>query len=242
MKNIFKFLIAVFMLGAWGCKKDSEFLNVEPTSIIPTDVAFENASNVLSVLGNLYNRQVDFSHLEDWYSMADFSESFPSENGRAFLVQRTGWGYGEWGTWDYAYIRELNLFLERLELSQTLAATDKARFKAEGRFLRANYYFEMTKRMGGVPLILKSLSYDFSGKTEDLQYPRAKESEMYDFVISEAEAIKEDLPSDPKTNASDAARATKGAALAMEARAALYAGSIAKYGAKTPQVTLAGAK
>jgi hypothetical protein len=240
MKKIAIYLVAITLLGMWSCKKDNEFLDVQPTSIIPTDLAFSNAANVLSVLGDLYNRQVDFSTVKDWYTMADFSESFPSENGRAFLVQRNSWGYGEWGTWDYAYIRQLNLFLERLELSTTLAATDKARFKAEGRFLRANYYFEMTKRMGGVPLILKSLLYDFSGKTDDLQYPRAKESEMYDFIISEAEAIKADLPIDNKTNATDAARATRGAALAMESRAALYAGSIAKYGATTPQVSLPG--
>jgi hypothetical protein len=240
MKKIAIYLIATTILGMWSCKKDNEFLDVQPTSIIPTDLAFSNAANVLSVLGDLYNRQVDFSTVKDWYTMADFSESFPSENGRAFLVQRNSWGYGEWGTWDYTYIRHLNLFLERLELSTALAATDKARFKAEGRFLRANYYFEMTKRMGGVPLILKSLVYDFSGKTDQIQYPRATESEMYDFIISEAEAIKADLPIDYKTNASDAARATKGAALAMEARAALYAGSIAKYGATTPQVSLPG--
>jgi hypothetical protein len=95
--------------------------------------------------------------------------------------------------------------------------------------------------MGGVPMILESLTYDFSGKADYLQFPRSKESDVYDFVISEAEAIKADLPVDIKANASDAARATRGAALAMEARAALYAGSIAKYGAiNTPTVTLPG--
>lgn len=228
------------MLGMWSCKKDSEFLDVKPTSIISTDLAFANSANVLSVLADLYNRQVDISTLKDWYTMADFSESFPSENGRAFLVQRNTWGFGEWGSWDYAYIRELNLFLERIDISKALAPADKAMFKAEARFLRANYYFEITKRMGGVPLITKSLVYDFSGKADNLQYPRSKESEMYDFVIAEAEAIKNDLPIDNKANATTAARATKGAALAMQARAALYAGSIAKYGVNTPQVALPG--
>lgn len=74
----------------------------------------------------------------------------------------------------------------------------------------------MTKRMGGVPLILKSLYYELGSDPSSLQFPRAKESEMYDFVIAEAEAIKEQLP----TNATIKSRATKGAALAMAARAA----------------------
>lgn len=240
MKRTLLYLTTASMLAVTGCKKDSEFLDVKPTSIISTELAFANSANVLSVLADLYNRQWDISTVKDWASMADFSESFPSENGRANIVQRNSWGFGEWGSWDYAYVRELNLFLERLEASTAISAAEKALFKAEGRFLRANYYFEITKRMGGVPLILKSLVYDFSGKTENLRYPRSKESELYDFVIAEAEAIKNDLPVDNKSSATTAARATKGAALAMEARAALYAASIAKYGVNTPQVTLPG--
>ena len=131
MKKIFLYITTASLLGMWGCKKDDEFLDVQPTNIITTELAFSTPANVLSVLGDLYNRQVDFSTLKDWYTMADFSESFPSENGRAFLVQRTSWGYGEWSNWDYTYIRHLNLFLERLDLSTALTAPDKARFKAE---------------------------------------------------------------------------------------------------------------
>lgn len=237
---IFKYLVLVIFYTLAACKKDSEFLDVQPKNIITTELAFANSANVLSVLANLYNRQVDISTVKDWRSMADFSESFPSENGAATIVQRNSWEYKEWTTWDYDYIRDLNLFLERLEASTTLTATDKARFKAEGRFLRANYYFEMTKRMGGAPLILKSLTYDFSGNADYLQYPRAKEAEMYDFIISEAESMKGDLPIDPKTDAVFCSRATRGAALAMQSRAALYAGSIAKYGANAALVSLPG--
>ncbi len=87
-----------------------------------------------------------------------------------------------------------------------------------------------------MPLIFQPLVYDLKGDPTYLQTPRAKESDIYDFVISEAEAIKNDLPADP----AEKSRATKAAALAMEARAALYAGSIAKYGASTPQVSLPG--
>ncbi|MEO5681640.1 MAG: RagB/SusD family nutrient uptake outer membrane protein [Chitinophagaceae bacterium] len=242
MKKILSIITFALLLGVAGCKKDSDFLNVLPTSILTNEQAFSDPAQVLSILANLYNRQLDFSSLDDvngaagWVSMADFSESFPSENGRAYFVQRTSWGFGEWSTWDYGYIRELNLFIERAEKATALSAADKSRFIAEARFLRANYYFEMVKRMGGVPLIKESLLYDFGGDPKYLQYARSKESEVYDFVIAEAEAIKTLLP----VNAGEKGRATKGAALAMEARAALYAGSIAKYGANTPQVTLAG--
>ena len=240
-KRISIILAAVVMITAWGCEKDNSFLDVNPNTFLTNDQVFSDPKLVLSVLADLYNRQVDFSSLDGdgWRTFADFSESFPSENGSAYIVQRTGWNYDSWGlnwTDSYRYIRDLNLFLQRDSASEKLSDADKKRFYAEGRFLRANFYFEMTKRYGGVPLVLQTLDYDYSGKVDNLQVPRAKESEMYDFIISEAEAIKNDLPSD----INEKSRASKGAALAMECRAALYAGSIAKYGATTSQVSLPG--
>ncbi len=246
-------------ISAVSCIKDDEFLDVPPTSIIPQDVAFSDPNLVLSILADLYNRQLDFSSLDGsvipesnsgnpgspdissgWSTFSDFSESFPSENGSSFFVQRTGWGYNEWRVdWQrsYMYIRDLNLFLERDSAATELNPADKARFYAEGRFLRANFYFEMVKRMGGVPLVTSSVLYDAAkGDVSTVQVPRAKESDIYDFIISEAEAIKNELPAD----INEKSRASKGAALAMEARAALYAGSIAKYGASTPSVSLPG--
>ncbi len=152
-------------------------------------------------------------------------------------MQRTGWGYDQWSinwTTAYTYIREVNLFLERDSASTALSDDDRKHFYAEGRFLRAFYYFELAKRYGGVPLITHSLT--LPKDITSIQFPRAKESDIYDFVISEAEAIKGDLPADPTWKS----RASKAAAVAMECRAALYAGSIAKYGATTPAVSLPG--
>ncbi|MFT4153677.1 RagB/SusD family nutrient uptake outer membrane protein [Parafilimonas sp.] len=237
MKKISIIITAAIILNATACVKDDDFLDVDPTSIIAEDVAFSDPKLVLSVLADLYNRYYDFSGLDNgWASFADFSESFPSENGSSSIVQNTGWGYSTWNTWDYTYIHDLNLFIERDSAATELTDDNKARFLAEGRFLRASYYFEMVKRMGGVPLITSSVEYDAAKGVEAVQFPRAKESDIYDFVISEAEAIKDDLPADVSVKS----RASKGAALAMESRAALYAGSIAKYGASTPTVSLSG--
>jgi hypothetical protein len=235
MKKVYKAIMLATLLTTGACRKDNDYLDVQPKQVIPTETLFSDPVLVLSALANLYDRQLDFSSLDNgWASFVDFSEAFPSENGSAGIVQRNGWGYGEWSTWDYTYIRELNLFIQRANASNALNAADKARFLAEARFLRANYYFEIVKRMGGVPLITDPL--EFTGDVISLQKPRAKESDIYDFVISEAEAIKEQLPA----SSDEKARATKGAALAMEARAALYAASIAKYGVNTPQVSLPG--
>ena len=258
MKKILSIATIAFLcIGAWSCDKDSDFLDVQPTAVSTTDQVFSDPNLVLSVLGDLYNRQVDFSSLDGydngasgWSTFADFSESFPSENGSSYFVQRTGWGFDQWGIplnggWGaaYGYIREMNLFMERDSASTALTDNYKRRFMAEARFLRANFYFEMVKRYGGVPLIKNTQTYDNKGDASSLLVPRSKESDIYDFIISEAEAIKNDFI-DPLSgdllNISVKSRATKGAALAMECRAALYAGSIAKYGSTVPSVALPG--
>ena len=219
MKKILSITTFVVLIVLAGCKKDSDFLDIPPNSIIPSDVAFSDPALVLSILGDLYNRQLDFSNLKGrpipesnlgnpaspdfeagWRTFADFSESFPSENGSAFIVQRTGWAYNEWRIdWQrsYTYIRELNLFIQRDSASKTLNAADKLRFMAEARLLRANFYFDIVKRMGGVPLVTSTLQYDATkGDASGIQLARSKESEIYDFVISEEEAIKNQLPAD----------------------------------------------
>lgn len=228
------FILIVMAVLAGSCTSDSEFLDREPSNILTQDQIFSDPELPLSILANLYNRYYDFATVEDWPSMADFNVAFWSEAGRYGHFQNTDRGYGDWGTWDYGYIREMNLFIERLSASEQLDDSDKNRFLAEARFLRASYYFTLVKRMGGVPLITETEEYDFSGDPSYLQHPRETEAAIYDFVINEAEAIKDKLPA----NADIKSRATKGAALAMEARAALYAGSIAKYGATTPSVSL----
>jgi starch-binding outer membrane protein, SusD/RagB family len=219
-----------------GCKKDSEFLDVTPFSILTNEQSFSDPNQAVSIVADLYNRVLDITAFKNgWESFIEPGEAVPSTFGHV-TVQRNGWGFGEWSNWDYGYIREINLFIERATASTGLSDADKNRFIAEGRFLRAVHYFELVKRMGGVPLIKQSLLYDYSGDASYLQYPRSKESEVYDFIIQELEECKADLPVAPRTKD----RATRATALAVQSRAALYAGSIAKYGATTPTVSLAG--
>lgn len=138
---------------------------------------------------------------------------------------RIGGGLSEYWELPYRTIRSLNEFLDRVPNSTMEAATKKNRL-AEARFLRAFNYFSMVKRYGGVPLITKVQNLDDS--KEVLYPPRDAEQKIYDFIIAEMEAIAADLP---ETYAAvDYGRPTRYAAQALKCRAALYAGSIAKYG------------
>lgn len=234
MKRYF-FIAATLMATCWGCK-DDEFLNREPRNILSERQVFTNEGLVLSVVMDLYARYPDYQHVSgDANQQADFNTAFASrDDGRH---ANSDYGYGDWGWWDYGFLRELNLFLEKIEGADQIKPEIRDRFKAEVKWLRAAVYFNAVKRVGGVPLILESMTYDFSGDPTYLQRPRAKEHEIYDFVIKEMNDIQPFLPNDARIKD----RATQGLALALKTRAALYAGSIAKYGAlRTPEVTLPG--
>ncbi|WP_115375535.1 RagB/SusD family nutrient uptake outer membrane protein [Adhaeribacter pallidiroseus] len=230
MKKFSIALIGALALNA-GCN-DDKFLDIKPTNILLVDEVYNDPRLVLSAITNLYNRIPDYQEPGNFGNYAAFDEAFASRDYNRHRFR--DYSFDEWNYWDYGYIRDINLFLERLNTSETLTEADKARFAAEARYLRANAYFELVKRMGGVPLVLESLTYDYSGDAGYLRKPRAKESEIYDFVIKEMEEIKVILPRD----ANEKSRATYGLAVATKARAALYAGSIAKYGATTPTVSL----
>ena len=88
-----------------------------------------------------------------------------------------------------------------------------ARLKAEARFLRADHYTTPTTFWGDVPLITEPL-----GIQE--QVSRTPKSEVVDFIISELDAAAAVLP--VSYSGGDIGRATRGAALALKARVALY--------------------
>jgi hypothetical protein len=134
-----------------------------------------------------------------------------------------GGGLLEW--WGYSTIRSINQFIERIPASPFSSDEIKAKV-AEARFLRAFCYFAMVKRYGGVPLITKVQS--LSDPKEELYPARNKEEAVYDFILSEIDAIAGDLQE--TVAADDLGRPSKYAALALKSRAALYAGSIAEFG------------
>ena len=229
-------IISTFLVLILGCNKDSEFLTTDPTNLLTDEAVWKSEALVLSVLADLYNRYPDLQTINNWGAFTDFDEAFPSDAGSYGNVKRVDYPYDWWNIWDYGYFRDLNLFIQKCAAADQLSEGARNRFLSEGRFLRAALYFEEVKRMGGVPLITEPMQYNFSGDPAYLQHARAKESEVYDFVIAELDTIKNILPDDGGIKS----RATKGLALAMQARAALYAGSIAKYGVSTPSVTLPG--
>ncbi|WP_298738484.1 RagB/SusD family nutrient uptake outer membrane protein [uncultured Chitinophaga sp.] len=218
------------------CKKD--WLERQPKNILLEDQVWNDPKQIVALLANFYDRLPVQSGLQDinntgadgrtaqWRDMANIDDAMWSgQSNEDWRNNIPSYGYDSWRLWNYTLIRDINLALENINTyAVKLTETQKKQFSAELRFLRAYNYFELVKRMGGVPLVTKQLIYDYSGDASSLQVPRAKEEEVYDFIAGEVDAIKEDLG-----NAGNVTRANKYTALALKSRAMLYAGSIARY-------------
>ena len=224
MKKFQKLLIiAALAAPVTACKE--EWLERQPPNIILEEQVWNDPNMITGLLANYYDRLPAHSQIDvGWAEFAAYDEAMWSGNDDA-RNNIVSYPFDRWRLWDYGLIRDINLALESIEkYGTTLTASQKTLFSAELRFLRAYQYFELVKRMGGVPLITKQLIYDFSGDPTPLQQPRAKEEAVYDFIASELDAIKDQLG-----NAGSNTRANKFTALALKSRAMLYAASIAKY-------------
>ncbi|WP_346070831.1 RagB/SusD family nutrient uptake outer membrane protein [Sphingobacterium siyangense] len=225
-------LLGVCLVCAFSsCNK---FLDRESQAIFTDDQIFSDQNMVKSVLANYYGR-------------VSWGQQF-GDNGSFAMLDEAGFSSGSpnnmqefpndfWRMYDYELIRNLNQFIVGVRQS-TLDENNKKSIEGEARFIRAWTYFNMIKRLGGVPLVGDKV-YDYTSGMDpaELQLSRATEAESYNYVISECTEAAKMLGSDKTVNS---ARANKWTALALKARASLYAASIAKYNYKTPDVKTAG--
>ncbi|MDU1905524.1 MAG: RagB/SusD family nutrient uptake outer membrane protein [Dysgonomonas sp.] len=259
MKNIRIYLLSFLLLGFTlsGC---SDFLDEEPDNIFTDDQIFGDVSMMKSALANFYGR-VDWGpSLNDFDAHAYLDEAAFSTGG-----PRTDRGFGDdwWRLYRrkndddkkndaYVLIRELNIFLHGLQSDAAknnadLSEQDIKEYEGQIRFLRAYSYFTMCKGIGGVPIVGDEV-FDYDPSKPDvgsLRVARAKEHEVYDYVINECTEVADNLLANAEFNDYNknkhAAYANKWAALALKARAALYAGSLAKYNnIITPDIVLSG--
>lgn len=235
------FLGCFCLVGATGC---SDYLDREDTSgIVTPDLVWTNPKAIQAILVNMYDKGIKHEDHDYW----DYGSKSDLRNPTTMSDEATGsyqknplfsnadavYTYNDWILNDplsdrYKYIRNTNTFIQNVAVSDVLSVEEKALLDAEARWIRAYQYFGLVKRYGGVPLLKEPQQYN-PDDPASMYIARNTEAEVYDFIIDECNAIKDILP---VTRPADAKyRVTKGAALALCSRAALYAGTIAKYSA-----------
>ena len=207
-----------------------DWLERDSKTIVSEEQVWNDSKQILALLANYYDRLPSLSgfsgnmNLGSYFDDASWSGTGNANN------QLISYAYSFAQYWNYTFIRNINLAIENLNKYSVLPENEKKQFDAEFRFIRSFVYFELVKRMGGVPLITSQLVYDYSGDASNLQFPRAKESEIYDFIGNEIDAIENVIG-----NEGSVTRANKYTALSLKSRAMLYAASLAKYNNLMPE-------
>lgn len=244
MRKLIKLLSIFLIFVSSGCQKD--WLEREPEHILTDEQLWGNPQLVLSVIADYYSRLPYHTNFEGpyncgpaviycgWKDYATYDEAMWSGVSNfdfEFRNNLIDYPFSKWRLWNYDLIRDINLAIHQIQNVNAPKMTEaiKGAYIAELRFLRVFNYFELVKRMGGVPIITSQLIYNFEGDPSYLQQARNSEEEVYLFIESELNEIMDQLG-----NQSSKTRANKFSALALKSRAMLYAASIAKYNNQMP--------
>lgn len=214
-RQLMTILIATLAFSA--CEK---FLTLSPDDYISKENVFKDEVLASAAVANIYGRVAWGQNINDGKSYIYLDEACYS-NGSPDKTY--GFPDDFLRVYDYKLIREIN------ELIVGFREHGNTQYEAELRFLRAWTYFNMARSLGGMPIVGdRVFSYTAGMDVSTLQLPRSTESEIYDYIIAECDAAASVLSETPSKNG---ARAVKWTALALKARAALYAASLARYNA-----------
>ena len=217
MKKIIIYIsVCTFLLSS--C---SDYLDRDPLNN-PSDGTFlQTETEMEMALAGCYtNLWRDFETMTFFLTLDQISDIGYDRN--ASDLQRLGQGSADatlgaakdyWSAF-YTGIGKCNYLLSNMSRGEgSVSVATYARIKAEAQFLRALYYSYLIELYGDVPLVKEPLSLATS------QQSRTAKSEIVNFILSEFTEAASVLSS---RNNPTSGRPTKGAALALKARTALY--------------------
>lgn len=219
MKKLFYILIPA-LLSITACKNG---LDTEPTNFYTQDTYWSTSKQALEGLTGCYQvlASTDFyggSTPHRWEAMTpnayNYSNGHASNDFARGIQTGTTLGMNN-NLWNGGYkgIGRCNTVIDKVS-AMDIDAVLKSRIIGEAKFLRAFFYDKMNVVFGGVPLILSTPDINSHSSLPRNTYEEVLNQILKD--LSDAEAA---LP--VSYPASDAGRATKGAALALTARVQL---------------------
>ncbi|MGN6421248.1 MAG: RagB/SusD family nutrient uptake outer membrane protein [Pseudobacter sp.] len=225
-----------------SCEK--EFLQVPPGGSPTIDSVFNRSSNAYNAIASAY-----FSCLRQGLNYTGYYSPSTDDQlagSQAFWVQIPGsvaavsilgggftpnsnsqdmgsnGGYGNDGYTDnFQCIRKAYLVKENIDKVPDMSDADKAIVKAEMQALVAYRYTQMFIMYGGVPLVPESFPLSSLNDLASLAIPRATVREVLDAIVRWCDESASVLPSQWPGNS--LGRMTKSAALAIKAKALMYA-------------------
>ena len=221
--------IIVIIISSIVLQSCFDVFDKQPLDRISENIVWNQQAFIEAYVTNIYAQIPFFAW--NGYTNSDAGDGFAygdlatNRHGNSNSVTTGGMSHtnDNFGYWNYSLIREINVFLEKIE-DAPIDEGVKKRLKGEILTIRAIVYFEKQKRYGGVPLV--DVVLDPFNELDPQYLERSSEEAIADFIDSD---LTQAIGLLPESNESKG-RINKWVAYAYKARANLWAASIAKYG------------
>ena len=206
-------LFAIIIFAAAACQDNLDLVSEDSI----TDATFWKKPADFKLAANELYNGLDRFGFEDTES----DIAFNNPNGVSNGTYQPSENSGRWND-SYRYIRAAN---KMLAMGSDKTDEEIKRYLAEAKFFRAWYYWKLMRIYGGVPLIDKVLVTDDVAQFT----PRSSRTETADFILKDLAEVQEALPQQADLSGADKGRITKGAAISLAARVALFEGTWKKF-------------
>jgi len=199
-------------IGIAGC---TDVLDKKDLSAVSAEDTWNSEVLATAFLNRCYNDTLPMDWERDVVQPNQYSDDARGGDDFLYAGQLTSEGGGGPTTdhWPYRAIYNLNVLLDNVRTG-TLSVTIQDNLEAQALFLRSYRYFELVKRYGGVPLILKEQD------RKEAEVPREKTSVCIQQIVDDLNKAAEFLPG--SWGSADAGRATRSAALALRGRVLMF--------------------
>lgn len=243
MKNLYILPLFVLLLLGSGCKKfldqpalgfysDEDLFSTDATTVTAVNAAYipltftDAAANPVWVLGDVASDDVVIGGNAG--EQADFTGV------DLFNILPTNAAVQAVWSRFYNGINRCNVVTDGLTAENTkVSETVRTQALAQVKFLRAYYYFMLTNFYGNIPLRLKVATL------QDGKVPASTQAQVYTQIEKDLTEAAAGLP-ERWTGTTDIGRATKGAALALLAKASLFQQKYTEAAAFATQVEALG--
>lgn len=213
-------LLVIIAISQSGCQKD--LLDMPPNDRLASELFWKTENDAILAVNaayplvlddgpTLFQRDAftDIGHVSSFFNADALVEKNTYDASNSTIA--TQWS----NLW--IGVSKTNFVLDNVDLIPVSNKTIVNRVKGEAKALRAFQYIKLAALFGDVPLVTKVLSIQ-----EGKALTRTPVAQVWDFIDKELTEAAGLLPT--TYAAADKGRVTKGAALALKARASLYAG------------------
>jgi len=206
-----------------------DYLDIVPDNVATLDNAFTDRVNTEKFLATCYSYLPNYG--DPWVNpgLLGSDEVWFNEelgNPQATLIARNlqsivtpylnYWDGLERGKPLFQGIRDCNIFLENIDKPHDIQATERRRWIAEVKFLKAYYHFWLFKSYGPIPIIDENLPIYTS--SDGIKTYREPVDDVVEYIVALIDEAMVDLPLRVQSLTTEMGRITKPIAASIKAR------------------------